>query len=321
MRILLTGASSFSGFWFARELAMAGHQVVATYRRSSDGYDGLRARRVQALDGLVDRRWGIDFGSRPFLDVVAHEDFDLLLHHAAEMTDYRSWTFDALAATQSNTCSAREILTRMSGRGCRRLILTGSVFEPYEGIGDLQKRAFNPYGLSKHLTFELFRLEAERLGLSLGKFVIPNPFGPWEDMRFTSYLAKEWAANRRPTVATPVYVRDNIHVSLLALAYRRFCESMPEAPGLTRSTPSGYVESQGAFARRVSREIGARVPWSCSLTEAMQTEFPEPMIRTNSDLAIRAHPEWSESAAWDALSHYVLEFDALPPSLSPGAAL
>jgi len=153
---------------------------------------------------------------------------------------------------------------------------------------------------AKHLSFELFRIEAERLGLSLGKFVIPNPFGPGEEMRFTSYLAKEWAAGRTPTVATPVYIRDNIHVSLLALAYRCLCESLPQGPGFTRSAPSGYVESQGAFAHRVGREIGARTGRSCAIAEADQKDFPEPIFRTNA----QAHPEWSEPAAWDALTEY-----------------
>ncbi len=304
MRILLTGGSSFTGSWFARELSDAGHYVAATFRGSADSYEGVRGARVTGLVGRVEPIWGVEFGDDRFIDAIATQDFDLLLHHAAEMTDYRSGDFDALSATAKNTRSVRAVLTRMAERGCRKLILTGTVFEPYEGVGDPAHRAFSPYGLSKHLSFELFRIEAERLGLSLGKFVIPNPFGPGEEMRFTSYLAKEWAAGRTPTVATPVYIRDNIHVSLLALAYRRLCETLPEAPGFTRSAPSGYVESQGAFARRVGREIGTRTGRSCAIAEANQTDFPEPLFRTNAQPAAQAHPEWSESAAWDALTEY-----------------
>jgi UDP-glucose 4-epimerase len=304
MRILVTGASSFTGSWFARELSAAGHHVAATFRGSADSYEGARGARVKGLLGRVEPIWGVEFGDDRFIDAAGAENFDLLLHHAAEMTDYRSWEFDALSATGKNTRSAGALLTRMAERGCRKLIVTGTVFEPYEGVGDPARRAFSPYGLSKHLSFELFRIEAERLGLSLGKFVIPNPFGPGEEMRFTSYLAKEWAAGRIPTVATPLYIRDNIHVSLLALAYRRLCENMPEKPGITRSAPSGYVESQGAFAHRVSREIGARTGRSCAIAEADQKAFPEPLFRTNFEPAAPAHPEWSEQAAWDALAEY-----------------
>lgn len=312
MRILLTGASSFTGSWFARELAGAGHEVLAAFRGAPEDYQGVRGARVMRVRDQIEPLWGMEFGDERFLDAVLGRDLDLVLHHAAEMTDYRSWDFDALGATARNTRSGRRLLEGLAGRGCRKLILTGSVFEPYEGVGDAGARAFSPYGLSKHLTFEWWRLEAERLGLSLGKFVIPNPFGPQEEFRFTSYLAKEWAAGRRPVVGTPVYVRDNIHVSLLARAYLRACETLPDAPGLTRAAPSGYVESQGAFARRVAREIGARTGWACEVGEADQTDFSEPLFRVNASLAAQAEPAWSEARAWDALAQYYAE--ALPAS-------
>jgi nucleoside-diphosphate-sugar epimerase len=307
MKVLLTGASSFTGFWFARALADAGHQVTATFR--SDRYDGVRGRRVAGLEGRVEPLWGVEFGDARFIEALSGGSFDLLLHHGAEMTNYRSWDFDPLAASAANVRSARAVLTALASHG-GRLILTGSVFEPFEGIGDDQRRAFNPYGLSKHITFEVFRMEAERLGLSLGKFVIPNPFGPFEEMRFTSYLAREWSAGRTPTVGTPAYIRDNIDVGLLAAAYRRFCETLPTGPGLSRATPSGYVESQGDFARRVAREIGARTGRTLTVELAAQTEFPEPLFRTNDKPAAADHPEWSESDAWQSLAQYYA--DAFP---------
>lgn len=33
MKVLFTGASSFTGFWFVRELAAAGHDVTALFRK------------------------------------------------------------------------------------------------------------------------------------------------------------------------------------------------------------------------------------------------------------------------------------------------
>ena len=46
MKILLTGASSFTGMWFARELAQAGHEVVATFQRAHDAYADERSESV-----------------------------------------------------------------------------------------------------------------------------------------------------------------------------------------------------------------------------------------------------------------------------------
>lgn len=305
MKILLTGASSFTGSWFASELTAAGHDVTATFRGAMGSYVDTRAERIAGVLDMVEPIWGVEFGDAAFFDALGGRSFDLVCHHAAEMTDYRSWDFDAIDATAKNTRGARRLLTDLAERGGGRLMLTGSVFEPYEGVGDPDQRAFNPYGLSKHLSFEVFRLEAERLGLSLGKFVIPNPFGPREEFRFTSYLAREWSLGKRPVVGTPAYIRDNIHVSLLAVAYREACDGLPLSAGLTRVAPSGYVEQQAAFTHRFAREIAARTPWECDFANADQQDFPEPLFRTNAD----PHPnkgEWSESDAWDALAVYYL---------------
>lgn len=302
-RILMTGASSFTGFWFARELAQAGHHVSATFRGHADDYVDIRAMRVGQLRGVVEPLWQMEFGDDRFLAVVSSQDFDLILLHGSEMSNYRSWDFDALEASRRNTRSGREVLRALASRGCQRIVHTGSVFEPYEGVGD-SNRAFNPYGLSKHLTFEWFRMEAERLGLSTGKFIIPNPFGPYEEFRFTSYLAREWAQAKLPTVGTPAYVRDNIHVSLLALAYRDFCIQLPQEAGLYRCAPAGYAESQGSFAHRMAREIGRRTGWPCAVEEAFQSDFPEPLFRVNAQIIGHRHTDWSEDEAWNQLAAY-----------------
>ena len=47
MKIFFTGGSSFTGFWFIKELTSAGHEVVAVFQREQDGYhDKLRVSRV-----------------------------------------------------------------------------------------------------------------------------------------------------------------------------------------------------------------------------------------------------------------------------------
>jgi nucleoside-diphosphate-sugar epimerase len=177
-------------------------------------------------------------------------------------------------------------------------------------MGDPQQRAFNPYGLAKHISHEVLRMEAHHAGVGLAKFVIPNPFGPHEDMRFTSFLAREWAAGRAPCVQTPDYVRDNIPVSLLALNYAALIARLPAQGGMLHAAPAGYVESQGLFARRLARAIAPRTGWACALDMAHQREFPEPLIRVNPDSAALAHPDWDENAAWDALAAYYLAMTA-----------
>ena len=76
--------------------------------------------------------------------------------------------------------------------------------------------AFSPYGLSKGLTAAIVSHRCREFGLRYGKFVIPNPFGPLEEPRFCAYLVRTWRNGEVARINTPAYVRDNIHVSLLA---------------------------------------------------------------------------------------------------------
>ena len=67
MKILFTGASSFTGYWFAKELASAGHQVFALFRHQPRDYpDDLRRQRVKALNEICQSVFGIFGDERVF---------------------------------------------------------------------------------------------------------------------------------------------------------------------------------------------------------------------------------------------------------------
>jgi UDP-glucose 4-epimerase len=223
----------------------------------------------------------------------------VLCHHGAEAGDYRNPDFDPYGAAATNLFRLPEVMRALKDRGCGRLVLTGSVFEQNEGAGSAPLRAFSPYGLSKGLTAASAEFYANREGFTFEKFVIPNPFGPYEEPRFTAYLMRTWLKRETATVQTPRYVRDNIPVTLLAKAYAAFVAADPAPSGVHRLNPSCYPESQGAFAERIRRAVTARLNLSCNLDLADQTEFAEPPARINTDLCDPAALGWSEAAAWD----------------------
>ena len=88
MRILFTGASSFTGYWFVRELVGTGHHVVAAFRGDGN-YEGIRAERTRLVRELCETRFGCPFGSDAFLDLArtAPGGLDVLCHHGAEVGD------------------------------------------------------------------------------------------------------------------------------------------------------------------------------------------------------------------------------------------
>jgi nucleoside-diphosphate-sugar epimerase len=240
-----------------------------------------------------------------------------MCHHAADMTNYKSQDFDAMTALRNNTHNLAAVLQALRSAGCRAMLLTGSVFEGGEGAGSEGIPHFSPYGLSKALTAQVFRYYCEHAGFTLGKFVIPNPFGPFEEPRFTAYLMRTWLAGGTPKCSSPLYVRDNIHVSLLAKAYVQFAQKMATTIGFAKLNPSGYVESQGAFATRIAHEMQPRLNLPCLLDLGRQTDFPEPRVRINTDVLDIDPLDWDESAAWDSLATYYRELSLTEP-LIPG---
>ncbi len=306
MKILFTGASSFTGYWFVKILAAAGHEIVCPLRGSPETYEGVRQRRTGELQSLCRLVSHTPFGSEAFFDLIrTGGQWDFLCHHATESANYKSPDFDLLSALHSNTLNLRSVLAAFKSTGLKAAILTGSVFENDEGKGDHPLRAFSGYGLSKGLTWQTFRFYCGEAQIPLGKFVIPNPFGPFEEPRFTAYLMKNWREGKTACVKTPDYLRDNIHVDLMAMAYANFVNRvLAQKSGTIKINPSGYVEKQGEFAQRVAREVRQRLGWECRLELSQQEDFSEPLNRINTDLVTALHPHWNEAQAWDRFAGF-----------------
>jgi UDP-glucose 4-epimerase len=310
MKILFTGGSSFTGCWFIQELAAAGHEVTAVFRKSPEEYsEAVRRRRVALVSKCSRPIYNCSFGDVRFLTLITEGGWNLLSHHGADVTNYKSPDFDAVAALSNNAHNLLHVLNALRDVGCCRVLLTGSVFEAGEGAGSEGLPDVSAYGLSKALTARMFHYYCARAGIGLGKFVIPNPFGAFEDSRFTSYVMKSWLKRAVPACSSPAYVRDNIHVSLLAKAYARFAAEFPEST-FSRINPSGYVESQGSFTLRLAREMRPRLGLLCPVELQRQIEFPEPRVRINTDPPDTDALGWNESIAWDEMAEYYQRLEA-----------
>lgn len=305
MKILFTGSSSFSGYWFIKTLAEKGHDVYSIFtRKRVDDYHETRKQRIQRVISTSTPVWECSFGDEKFLSLLDNE-FDVLCHHAADVTNYKSDDFDFIKAVQNNTSNIKQVFEKLRNTSCKTVILTGSVFEQNEGTGSF--KAFSPYGLSKGLTADVFRYYAENNDVNLGKFVIPNPIGPFEEFRFTAFLMNQWKNNEIPCVKTPKYVRDNIHVSLLAETYNYFVKQVAnDGQPFQKINPSGYVGTQGEFTKIFSEEMQKRTALACEFTLNDQKDFTEPRIRVNYHKADEIIEDWDEQKAWDEMADYYM---------------
>src|SRR5271166_4246294 len=102
MKILFTGGSSFTGFWFIRQLVAAGHEVTAVFRKPIEAYvDDPRRRRITLVSSLCRPVHGCSFGDDRFLTLIGQGGCDLLCQHAATVTNYRSIEFDIVGALRN----------------------------------------------------------------------------------------------------------------------------------------------------------------------------------------------------------------------------
>jgi nucleoside-diphosphate-sugar epimerase len=304
MKILFTGGSSYISYWIFKELKKAGHEIVATFRQPPESYEGLKGERVRKTLEYCTPLVISYFGDEKFMEAIRGSKWDLFCHHAADATDLRSPDYDWLGALRSNTNNLSNVVDELKKSGCEHTILTGTFCEANEGTGTEPREALYFYGLAKTLTREVFRYICDSKKMSFGKFVIPISFGPYEDPKLCTYLVKSWLNGEIPQVKTPKYFRDNIHVSLLAKYYSYFVNSFIKQTGEVKINPSGYKELIEDFAKRVAREIAPRLGVECRLDFFNQTEFPEPLVKYNTDEIDEVKSAWNESEAWDQLAEF-----------------
>lgn len=308
MKILLTGGSSLTGYWFAEELKAQGHDVLCTLTRVSvEAYRGEKSEvRVARLAEHFQIAWGIEFGTAKFCELLKSQNFDVIGFHGSHIPDYRSPTFNIAESVAKNLNNIQGVFQILE-KAKTPFVLTGTLFEQNEGEAGRACEAATPYGLAKGMISDCFRYFSLKYGVPMGKFIIPNPIGPLEDKKFTYYLMDCWRKGEKAFVKTPLYVRDNIPVKLLAKAYASSLSqiaSRKEQGAIEVFRPSCYVESQGDFTARMAREMKSRTGWACDFELGVQTDFFEPLKRVNTDLALQMFPQFSEQAAWDELAGF-----------------
>ncbi len=309
MRILFTGASSFTGAWFARALRARGAELVLACRGSRASWSALQRVRLASLGEDVEIHTGCPFGSRRFLALIERRGpFDLLALHGAQVGDHRDPRFDVERATAANIRGLDAVLDRLQRRQPPALLVTGSLFEADEGEGERPLRAFNAYGLSKTLTWQVLRFAAERRGLTIGKFTLGNPFGVYEKPNLCSALARAWMAGETAFLRQPDLVRDHAPVDLLAEAYARFATTLPGRRGTLRLNPSCFAESLLAFVDRFAAAMRPRLARPCRFRAASHPEpCGEPRVRINTDPLPALVPGWDFAASWDRLAAWYRE--------------
>lgn len=306
-RVLLTGATSFTGAHIARAFCDAGFEVAATLTgRLADYSDAVVQRRREHSKV---REWveNAPFGSPRLLDFLKNNSIDVFVNHGASIKGYRQPDFDYLASVKNAVENLRQVVDATAKAGCKRWIHSGSIFEADEGEAGLvaapAAEAMSIYGIAKSMVWQPLRFYVVGAGLALSKVVIPNPVGTFENVdRLIPIFAGQWKTGKLPSLRTPQLVRDNVPAPWLASVYVNEAEvtATSSLPRVRR--PSAYALSNEAFLQLVARNFGKE--WGKELSfESAPQAVSEPLRRVNVEPAPELmNPEvreafWKEWAA------------------------
>lgn len=238
MKILMTGASSFTGAYIAQAYLGADHEVVALLTRDKGAYSNAEyQRRFELCKGV---RWieNQKLGSESFFKTIQTEKPDAFVNHGAPIDNYRSPDFDFLKSVSESLHEFRRVAQELKLNGCQRFIHTGTCFEPND-----QRTGASIYGVSKRMVWEVVRFYVEEQKIPLVKIEIPNPIGPLENpSRLIPVFCDKWKKGEVPNLGAPNPVGDHLPASWLA---RRYVEALDaKIIGAHRvMSPSGFVLS------------------------------------------------------------------------------
>ena len=307
MKILFTGASSFTGMHFIEALLLEGHDVLAVFSRPMEAYTGISQVRMKRIQKKTACIFGAKYGTKPFMDMLENHNFDVYCHHWSYTTNYQKLDFDLEKALQQNTLNITTVLECLVKKGCTKIAVTGSIFSGFQNNHE-SKLPFSPYGLSKKIQSEIFHLYGDILGLDVRTFVIPNPFGAFDNRKMASIFLEQWLNNKTAQVFIPDYIRDNIHVELLALGYVSWIQSFfnPDIQD-TVFCPSGYQMSVKDFVSQFAQAMRPRLQVPCDFVCLKQNDFSQPLQLIN-NIDIAETLQVSTDSYWDNLARFALEY-------------
>lgn len=306
MRILFTGASSFTGMHFVLSLLEGCNEVWCTFTKDSLlDYDEVKKNRIQKFWTFTHNIMGTQVGDTKFLDAITNGNFDVVCMHAAHGTEsFRNgMTWGSAIACSADAID--DIVIACKNSGVKDIVLSESYQQGRDGT-----ISSNDYRFSKEMTSRMYQYACKKHGVNLRTFVIPNPFGPFENEKFTLSAMRAWSSGKAFKVNEPEVNTDNIHVDLLSQVYREFILYKDKNYVATQ-----YQGSQWNFALKFAREMKKRliIDTVLEIDGSRELDTPAASYFFHSDKCeLVCGYLWNEEASWDELAKYYSELLHIP---------
>jgi len=222
--VVLTGVTSFVGLHLALDHVRRGNRVIAVTSKARSAYDGIRARRLNAIAGHVEFVAADLTDRAAVLALVQRTQPTLWLHHAGFADAYASLDYDLAKGFAVNVAPLSHLYEALAGGACG-VVVTGSSAE-YSASDEANDEGEvcwpdSPYGIAKLAETLRARQLAERHHVPTRVARLYIPFGPLDHP--DKLLAQVIAGLRegRPIDLSPCnQKRDFLGVADLCAGYR-----------------------------------------------------------------------------------------------------
>jgi UDP-glucose 4-epimerase len=219
MKLLVTGGAGFIGSHVADAFIAGGHEVVVL-----DNLSTGKRENVHPQARLITT----DITEPQLHSVFADERFDVVSHHAAQVSVNRS-VQSPLDDARINILGSINLLAAAVKTGVKKVIYSSSGGAIYgnpralPATEDCPVRPVSPYGVSKHTVEHYLTLYATLHGLRFTSLRYPNVYGPRQDPGgeggVIAIFIDRMLRNRRTTInGTGEQQRDYLYVSDCAAA-------------------------------------------------------------------------------------------------------
>ncbi|SDD30146.1 Nucleoside-diphosphate-sugar epimerase [Paenibacillus sp. UNCCL117] len=274
-RVVVTGASGFTGLHACAHLAALGYDVTAVLRRPGSAAR-IAAEAAAAGHGVIRER-ALDLSDRSaVLELLEQEKPDGLLHLAGLNAVGPSWQ-QPITYMQLNVMSTLYLLDglrQLGLTGCRTLIV-GSMLGCRLRDDETPKPP-HPYSLSKTLQALTAAAWGQLFGLHVSLALPSNLIGPGASNGICGLIGAHIAGWERAGEGAPFRLsslaeaRDFVDVRDAVRAYGLILEQ--GEPGVSYPIGSGRLRTLGEIARQFEQAAQTPVSWRIGMEEGSASQ-------------------------------------------------
>jgi len=282
-KILFTGLSSFTGFYFINQLSNnKNNKIFCILSKNKKDYDFFKKKRISLISKKknVNLIFNVKFGDKKFINLLSKEKFNFLCFHHAYTKNYNNdKKFNFKKSLKENLNNVDELFKYINKKS--KIIITNTIFQK---IPKKNYKSINNYGVSKELTYEKLKKLCNFHKIKYKSFFITNPWGIYEEKKLHYYLIENWLKNKEVIIKFPNYIRDNIHIEKLSKEYQKVINSKSEKK---EYFPSGYCSSNKVFIEALRKEFEKYFNVKTKVKYLKRIKGDQPIIRVNGNRIVK----------------------------------